>query len=383
MVAAVRRGASQRLVARRFGVSLRTIQHWIARAAHRRLDRVDWSDRRRRPHRAPNRTAARIEDRVLAVRGALRHESILGEYGAVVIRDALVAEGTPAPAVRTIGRILARHGAVDGHRRQRRPPPPPGWYLPPVRERTDELELFDFIEMLKLADGPLVDILTGVALHGGTPMATPLLHATTTAVLESLSAHWQTHGRPQYAQFDNDTRFQGAHQHPDIFGRVVRFCLQLAITPVFVPPREFGLQNAIENFNGLWQSKVWRRRHFESFAALTERTALYVAARRQRLAARTATAPARRPWPAAWQWCPAQLLPGTVIYIRRTSEHGTLSLLGRTWLVDPHWCHRLVRAEVDLCQQQVRCFALRRTAPAEQPLLQVLPYHYPRPDLSR
>lgn len=382
MVAAVRRGASQRLVARRFGVSLRTVQHWVTRAAAQRLERVDWSDRRLGSHRAPNRTPARIEDRVLAVRGSLRKDSILGEYGAVVIRDALVAEGTPAPSVRTIGRILARHGVADGHRRQRRPPPPPGWYLPPVRERTDELELFDFIEMLKLADGPLVDVLTGVALHGGTPMATPLLQATTTAVLECLHAHWQTHGLPQYAQFDNDTRFQGAHQHPDVFGRVVRFCLQLAITPVFVPPREFGLQNAIENFNGLWQSKVWRRCHFESFAALTQRTAQYVAARRQRLAPRSATAPTRRPWPTAWQWCPAHLPPGAVIYIRRTSEHGTVTFLGHTWLVDPHWCHRLVRAEVDLHQHEIRCFALRRTAPAEQPLLQVLPYHYPRSDLS-
>jgi hypothetical protein len=108
-----------------------------------------------------------------------------------------------------------------------------------------------------------------------------------------------------------------------------------------------------------------------------------VAARRQRLAARLATAPARRPWPADWAWHPEHLPAGTVIYIRRTSEQGTLSFLGRTWRVDPHWCHRLVRAEVDLGRQEIRCFALRRSAPAEQALLQVLPYHYPRRDLVR
>ena len=237
--------------------------------------------------------------------------------------------------------------------------------------------------MLKLAEGPLVDVLTGVALHGGGPLARPLLHASTTAVLEELQTHWQAQGRPHFAQFDNDTRFQGAHQHPDVFGRVVRFCLQLAITPVFVPPRELGLQNSIEQFNGLWQSKVWRRWHFASFAALLDSTAQYVAARRQRLAARMGSAPARRPWPRAWQWQPAQLRRGTVIYIRRSSEHGTIGLLGHTWLVNRHWCHRLVRAEVDLHQHEIRCFALRRTAPAEQALLRVLPYHYPRGDLDR
>lgn len=380
MVAAVRDGGSQRAVARRFGVSLRTVQHWVARAADQRLDRVDWADRRRRSHRAPHRTTPPVEDRVLALRRALAQD-ILGECGAARIRDALLAEGSPAPAVRTIGRILVRHGAVDRRQRQRRPPPPPGWHLPLVRERAAELELFDFVELLKLADGPLVDVLTGVALHSGTPVAWPLLRGTTAAVLECLTAHWRTQGRPGYAQFDNDTRFQGAHQHRDVFGRVVRLCLQLGVTPVFSPPREFGLQNPIEHFNGLWHRKVWQRYRFAGLAALSGVTAQYLAARRQRLAMRLATAPARRPWPADWQWHPDQLSVGTVIYIRRTSEQGTLTFLGHTWRVDPHWCHRLVRAEVDLRQQEIRCFALRRTAPTEQPLLQVLPYHYPRRDL--
>ncbi len=380
MVAAVRDGGAQRAVARRFGASLRSVQHWVARAADQRLDRVDWSDHRTRPHHAPHRTSPRVEERVLTLRRALAQD-ILGECGAARIRDALLAEGSPAPAVRTIGRILLRHGAVDHRQRQRRPPPPPGWHLPPVRERAAELELFDFVELLKLADGPLVDILTGVALHSGAPMAWPLPQGTTTAVLDCLTAHWRSQGRPGYAQFDNDTRFQGAHQHRDAFGRVVRLCLQLGITPVFAPPREFGLQNPIEHFNGLWHRKVWQRYRFAALAALSGVTAQYIAARRQRLAARLATAPARRPWPADWTWHPEHLPVGTVIYIRRTSDQGALTFLGHTWRVDPHWCHRLVRAEVDLRHAEIRCFALRRTAPSEQPLLQVLPYHYPRHDL--
>lgn len=380
MVAAVRRGASQRSVARRFGVSLSTVQHWVDRAAKQRLDRVDWSDRRKASRRAPNRTPPWLEDRVLDKRTELKR-SILGECGAVVIRETLVAEGILAPSVRTIGRILARRGLVDRHRRLRRPPPPPGWHLPPVRERTIELELFDFIEMLKLANGPLVDILTGVALHAGAPMAVPLIHATTTSVLDCLRSHWQAHGLPGYAQFDNDTRFQGAHQHRDVFGRVVRLCLQLGITPVFVPPREFGFQNPVETFNGLWQRKVWDRYHFESFPALTDHSIQYLTARRQRLGARIATAPARLPWPQDWQWKPSQLPAGTVIYLRRTSERGKVTFLGHSWLIDPHWCHRLIRAEVDLRQHEIRCFALRRNAPTEQPLLQVMPYDYPKPDL--
>jgi hypothetical protein len=63
---------------------------------------------------------------------------------------------------------------------------------------------------------------------------------------------------------------------------------------------------------------------------------------------------------------------------RRTSEHGTVSLLGRSFLVDRHWTHRLVRCEVDLDAALIRCYALRRRASDHQPLLATLPYALPR-----
>jgi hypothetical protein len=384
MVSAVRQGTSFRTVARHFGVTLRTVQVSVARARGQRLDRVDWADHQPGRRTAINRTPPHVEARVLALRHELQQHDILGEYGAAAIRQALLTAGThPVPALRTIGRILARHGALDHRQRLRRPPPPPGWHLPAVVARHAELDLFDFVEDLKLADGPLFDILTGVALHGGLPAAWPLVPASTDRILPCLMAHWQTHGLPTYAQFDNDTRFQGAHQHPDVFGRVSRLCLQLGITPVFVPPREFGLQNAVERFNELYQAKVWRRFHFSSLTALEAHTRRYLAARMQRLGARLGTAPARRPWPADWHWLPAQLPAGCVIFIRRTNDRGDVALLGHRWHLDPAWCHRLVRAEVDLAAAEVRCFALRRSAPSEQPLLRVLPYRYPRGDLNR
>jgi len=44
MVAAVRHGIPMRSVARRFHVSLNTVQHWVRRAQGQRLSRVDWTD---------------------------------------------------------------------------------------------------------------------------------------------------------------------------------------------------------------------------------------------------------------------------------------------------------------------------------------------------
>lgn len=383
MVSAVRRGVSQRAVARRFGVVLHTVQRWVARAGRLRLDRVDWRDRPAGARASWRRTAPLMEQEVLELRQQLRTASALGEYGAAAIRRALVDGGHAiVPAERTIGRILARHGAVDHAGRTRRPAPPPGWHLPRVAYGAHELDAFDVIEDFKLRNGPLLDVLTGVSLRGGLPAAWPLARATTTAILPCLAQHWAAFGRPTYAQFDNDTRFQGAHHHVDTFGRVTRFCLQLGITPVFVAPYEFGLQNAIEHFNGLYTAKVWQRFHFPSLDALCRQTAHYLTARRTRLAERIATAPPRRDWEPDWTFHPELLPAGTVIFIRRTSEHGRVRVLGHDFVVDAHWCHRLVRTEVDLAAREIRCFALRRRHPDHQPLLTTLPYRYPRRDLQ-
>ncbi|MBI4420794.1 MAG: hypothetical protein HY560_08210 [Gemmatimonadetes bacterium] len=365
-------------------MSLRTVQVWVARARGQRLDRVDWRNRPPGRRTPVNRTPPALERQILALRDELRQDSVLGEYGAAAIHRTLQADGVaPAPTIRTVGRILARHGRLDRRQRLRRPPPPPGWHLPEVAARSAEVDLFDVLEDLKLARGPLVDVLTGISLHGSLCAAWPLRTASTQRILPCLTAHWQAVGCPAYAQFDNDTRFQGPHQHPDVFGRVVRLCLQLGVTPVFVPPREFGLQNAIEHFNGLYTAKVWRRFFFRSLAALARHTARYIEVRRHRLARRIDHAPPRGSWPPGWRFRPRLLPAGRVIFIRRTSARGQIDLLGHSWMVDPLWCHRLVRAEVDLAQQQIACFALRRRAPSGQPLLRVLDYHYPRHDLGR
>ncbi len=124
MVRAVRQGESLRRVARRFHVSVSPVHYWTARAEGRRLGRVDWQDRSHRPRRI-HRTKRSIENLVIRVRTELKDKSILGEYGAEAIRGELLARGrVDIPAVRTIGRILERRGALDGRYRRRHPPLP-------------------------------------------------------------------------------------------------------------------------------------------------------------------------------------------------------------------------------------------------------------------
>lgn len=378
MVAAARRGESQRSVARRYGVWLTTVQYWIARAEGKRLDRVDWSDHSSGPSTSPRRTSREKEDLVLQVRRELKETSDLGEFGAVAIHEELLARSVPTvPAVRTIGYILERRGVLDGQQRIRRTAPPSGWYLPEVADRKAEIDLWDVIEGLVIKAGPQVEVLTLLSLHGALSGAWPTTGITAKAVREALLEHWREFGLPDFVQFDNATVFQGPHQHPDAIGSVIRLCLSLQVTPVFVPPREPGFQGALESFNGRWQEKVWMRFHHESLYSLQTQSAKYIAAHRGRTAQRRETAPERRSFPKGWKLNLQAHPEGNIIFLRRTTGVGQVSFLGRTFEVDPKWPHRLVRCEVRLHDKVIRFYALRRRDPKDQPLLKEVPYSLP------
>lgn len=378
MVAAVRRGMSQRRVARKFGVSLCTVQRWVTRAEGQRLDRVAWEGRRRGP-KHPRRTDPQIEHEILAIRKTLKDDSDLGEYGALAIWNELQTRGIqPCPSVRTIGRVLERRGVFDGRKRVRRPAPLRGWYLPDLAGQTAELDSFDTIEGLAIRGGTHLTILTGISLHGGLSTAWPHRRVTAKVVLDTLVDYWRQMGLPSYAQFDNDNRFQGPRQHPDTVGRVTRLCLSLGVTPVFAPPNEMGFQAAIESFNGRWQAKVWLRFEHRSLEDLRTRSEKYILAARRRSGVRIEAAPRREPFPPTWELDLQAHPQGTIVYLRRSDDKGRVGVLGHRFEVDAHWVHRLVRVEVDLSAGRIRFFALRRREPTDQPLLNEVPYQLPQ-----
>ncbi len=380
MVEAVRQGRSQRNVAGTFQVALSTLQWWLQRAEGQPLPQVDWTNRSSTPRRVANQIPPEVEWAIVECRLRLATSSALGFSGAQTIQETLRAEGTLTwiPSVRTIGRVLKRQGALDGRRRLRQPAPPPGWYVPAVRLRQAELEAFDIIEGLVIEGRGEVEVLTGKALWGPYTGAWPLPAITAKAALDTLLAHWQAHGLPQFVQFDNDTRFQGGHNRPDVLGRVVRACLSLGLTPVFVPPREHGFQAVIEHFNGLWQAKVWSRFHHLDLTMLQSRSGQFVAAYIRRLAQRTEHGPPRRPFPKDWCLNLQTTVTGQIIYLRRTDAHGVVSLLGRAFAVDPLWPHRLLRCEVNFNHNQIRFYRLRRRDPDQQPLIKTMDYRFPQ-----
>ena len=377
MVAAVRSGQSIRAVAKQFRVGVATVAHWVKRAKNQQLDRVDFSDQSRAPHKT-RRTNTTIEEMVVKIRGELA-QGDLGAIGAEAIREALVARKVSnVPSVRTITRILSRRGILDGRKRTRRPPPPRGWYLPDLASAKVELDSIDIVEGLVIKGGPQVEVLNLVSLHGGRVASWPIVSPVTAEMtVRSLVAHWREVGLPGYAQFDNDMIFQGTHRYPDSLGRVIRMCLSLGVVPVFVPPRETGFQAMIESYNGWWQAKVWSRFQHRDLADLQGRSTRYVQALIKQRKDRIEEAPNRRPFPRGWKLDLKKRPKGRLVYLRRSNAQSEVELLGKTWALGQTWPSRLVRCEVDLDKDKIRFFTLRRKGMASQPKIIEVDYCLP------
>jgi hypothetical protein len=314
-----------------------------------------------RPDGAPqpaNRTTRSTERRIVRQRRWLATYDALGYVGPETVRRTLLAAGQPAPSARTIARILQRAGLTP-QKRRRHPPPPPGWYLRTLARGEAELDQLDVVEGLHLRHLGPVEVLTGISLWGKLALAEPA-HAgwRIDSIIPVLTAHWQQWGAPTYLQMDNDTRFAGSTRAVRRLGRLIRFCLNHGIVPVFTPPRETGFQAAIESFNHLWQAKVWQRFQHRDLAQLTGRNRAFLSAHRN-LPRPEAPVRAHPPAVAATQ----------IIFLRRTDARGVIRLLGAAVKVAPHWSHRLVRAELNISTQRLRVYALRRRAPTHQPLL--------------
>ena len=305
---------------------------------------------------------------IAELRRCLAHEGDLGFVGAQAISVALALRLPTAqvPSIRTIGRVLVRLGLLDAKKRVRRAAPPTGWHLPAVAARAADVDAFDCIEDLPIEGIGLCHVLTAKSLLGPWVGAWVETKITALFVIECLTKHWQKQGLPSFAHFDNDTRFQGPHNRPNVIGEVIRFCLRLGVTPVFAPPRETGFQAGIEGFNALWQAKVWHRFHHLSLPGLQTRSDKFCTAYSTLRSGRVEHAITRRQWPAK---TPAKTISaGVIIFIRRSSETGSVRILEQTYEVDAQWPHRLLRCVLNVATRTLHFHRLRRREPTRQPL---------------
>jgi hypothetical protein len=358
-------------------VSKTTVERWCNHAKGKRLDRVDWNTPNNEPRTACNRTSKEVEQCVLSLRKQLKEHSPLGEHGADAIRREMQQYECPLlPSRPTINRILKRHGVLDGRRRKRWTPPPTGWYLKPLSKKLAEMDQFDYVEDLCIKGGTIFHVLNAISLHGGLPASYPMSRMTAENTVQKMIEHWREVGLPDYAQFDNSMVFQGG-MLPDTIGKVIRCCLSLNVTPVFVPPRETGFQASVESYNGRWQQAVWKRFHFDRLPAVQKQSQKYVEAIRNKNRKRQEGAPTRWQFTKDWTLDYSVKPKGMIIFIRRTTDDEYVEAMGHWWKVPGAGAHKLVRVDVNLTKGTMAFYRLRRREPKIHEQLATAKYKLP------
>lgn len=277
---AVRRrlgGESPTEIAEALGRTTRWVRKWVAR--HDSGGREEgWAESRSRaPLSSPKRTPGELEALILAARERLVANP-RAQYGSLAIQWELRRVGViEIPPARTIERVLARARVTSPRRRQvgyvskAVPYPTPVSVEPGTTHQIDMVgprHLFGAAQFHALN---LVDVGSHLA---GNAIVTELRPPSLAA---SLAGIWTRVGVPAVAQFDNHANFRGGIQPAwQYFSPIVATCLDLGVTPRFIPVREPWRNGVIEHFNDVWDKSFFRTEVFTSIDHLRAENAAFI-----------------------------------------------------------------------------------------------------------
>jgi transposase InsO family protein len=241
-------GSKIRELCRRYDVSPTTAYKWLARS--RDEGREGLADRSRRPVHQPRRTAAVIEDAVLAIRD--EHPA----WGNRKIRARLLALGhRDVPSPSTVQSILRRHGrtsdSADAHHKP---------YVRFERDAPNSLWQMDFKGHFPTSSGrchPLTVLddhsRFSVVLH-----ACPNERGNT--VQTHLTTAFRRYGMPEQILSDNGPPWgvDGGHSYTPL----VVWLIRLGITPLHGRPYHPQTQGKEERFHRTLHVEVLRNRIF-------------------------------------------------------------------------------------------------------------------------
>lgn len=219
----------------------------------------------RRPAHVPSRMAPQTEEAVTLVRAQLDNR---GEFsGAGVIRWELEELGVkPLPSIRTINRILARHGLK---RRRHGPYVAKGKAYPKLVAHTPgTLHQTDFVGPRYLTGGQRFYGLNSIDVASGRCATEVTLSRNAQATVDAFWCSWWRLGIPTHQQVDNEMVFYGSQRHPRGMGPLIRLCLLQGVEVWFNPMREPWRNGVVEKFNDFWQEKFLGRTQLNSATEL-------------------------------------------------------------------------------------------------------------------
>ncbi len=305
-------------------------------------------DLTRARHHIAQQIPPELERAILSIRRRLQARATpatrYGLIGGTAIRAELKALGIrPLPAARTIERVLQRHG-LTAPRIRLAPLLPRQEYPGPQARASNQLHEVDLVGPVYLKGSRRrYDIWSGKDAFDGAVCLRLAGSRRMDEVLGFLGECWKDLGLPEQVQFDNARELCGWGPAARWLSRVIRFCLRFGVAPVFIPKAEPQFNGAVENFNGWFQPRLFDRRYSRPGDLRRELARLQEAVNTQhvhpRLGGQTPAQHRRglrlRKLPASFV-VPTQrqkLAAGRVIFIRRVSPAGTVSVLSQSFRV--------------------------------------------------
>ncbi len=315
-----------------------------------------------RARHAAQRIAPELERSILAIRRRLQaHATPATRYrlvGAPAIVAELKALGTyPLPCERTVERALERNG-LTAPRVRLAPLLPRQDYPGPQARASNDLHEVDLVGPIYLkGSGHRYYIWVGKDAFDGAVCLRLAASRKMDEVLWFLGECWKDLGRPEQVQFDNARELAGWGPSARTLCRVIRLCLRYGVSPVFIPEGEPQFNGSVENFNGWFQEPLFQRRFVRAGDLRRELLRLQEAVNTQHVHPRLGgLTPAQhrrglrlQKLPASFQ-VPTHRLPlaqGRVMFIRRVSRAGTVTVLSQTFRVGKRHRGLYLRLVVD------------------------------------
>jgi transposase InsO family protein len=246
---ALQAGANRRELCRRFRIHPSTGYKWLVRWT----SEGELADRSRRPHSSPDRTAAAIEERVLAVRDA--HSA----WGARKIVSCLEREGTISPAFSTVHAILRRNGRIV---------PPPGGARADQRFEMAEPNLLwqmDFKGWKSLSGGGRCHPLTVVDDHSRYALVLEACANQQGSTVQGLLQRtFRRYGLPEAFFVDNGTPW--GEPSGERWTRLGVWLLKLGVGVIHSRPYHPQSRGKNERFHRTLEAEVFALRRFHDLA---------------------------------------------------------------------------------------------------------------------
>jgi putative transposase len=318
-------------------------------------------DLTRANHRA-QRIPPELERTILSIRRRLQaHASPATRYSLIGV-SAILAELKalnvhPLPCARTVDRVLQRNG-LTLPRVRLAPLLPRQEYPGPQARASNQLHQVDLVGPVYLKGrSHRYYIWVGKDVFDGAVCLRLASSRRMDEVLGFLGECWKDLGRPAQVQFDNARELCGWGAAARYLSRVIRLCLRLGVEPVFIPPAMPEHNGSVENFNGWFQPRRFRRRFRRPGDLRRELTRLQGAVNTQHVHPRLGgLTPAQHRRGLRLQKLPPgfvvptgrlQLSAGRVTFIRRVSPAGTVSVLSQSFRVGKRHKGLYLRLVVD------------------------------------